>query len=161
MVAVPPVTPVHSRASVRRLLQISAAQLRSWEKQKLIPAAKEYGFRDLVALRTLVQLARNRVSAQKIRQAIQALRATLAGVENPLQELKLYADGKRVRVEVDGKAMEAESGQLILDFSHGELKRLLEFKAKPNSNQEEQQQKEHNVVQGRRGHLRAKIIFTL
>jgi len=124
------VTPLHSRAAVRRLLQISDARLRSWEKQKLIPFAAEYDLRDLVALRTLLQLARNRVSPQKIRLALHALRDKLEHIANPLTELKLYADGKRIRVEVDGQPMEAESGQLLLDFSHGELKRLLEFRVK-------------------------------
>ena len=35
--------------------------------------------------------------------------------------MKLYADGKKIRVEVDGSAMEAESGQLLLNFDQVEL----------------------------------------
>jgi tetratricopeptide (TPR) repeat protein len=63
----------------------------------------------------------------------------LSGIENPLTELKLYADGKRVRVEIDGRAMEAASGQLLLDFDPAELSRLLEFRAKESPHAERDQ----------------------
>ncbi len=119
---------VYLRKDVRRLLRVTEAQLRSWEKQKLVPTALEYGFRDLVALRTLVQLRKNHIPPLQIKRAIHALRRQLKGGENPLTQLKLFAEGKRIRVELDGRKMEAESGQLILDFSHGELTKLLQFK---------------------------------
>ena len=121
--------PSYLRKDVRRLLRITEAQLRGWEAQKLVTAHAEYGFRDLVALRTLLQLRKDRIPLQQIKRAIHALRRQLKD-GNPLTELKLFADGKRIRVEMDGRKMEAESGQLILDFSHGELTKLLEFKAK-------------------------------
>ncbi len=54
----------------------------------------------------------------------------LKHIENPLTELKLYADGKKVRVEIDGKAEDAESGQLMLNFDKTELRRMLAFPAK-------------------------------
>jgi len=38
--------------------------------------------------------------------------------------------GKRIRVDIDGRAMEAESGQLLLNFDQVELKRLLEFRTR-------------------------------
>jgi tetratricopeptide (TPR) repeat protein len=63
----------------------------------------------------------------------------LSGIQNPLTELKLYADGKRVRVEIDGRAMEAASGQLLLDFDPAELNRLLEFRAKESPQAERDQ----------------------
>jgi tetratricopeptide (TPR) repeat protein len=129
-VAAAPVMPSYSRTAVRRLLRVSEAQLRSWERQKLVPPSADYGFRDLVALRTLAELRKNHVAPQRIKLAIHALRRSLDGVENPLKELKMYAVGKKIRVELEGHAMEAESGQLLLDFSHGELTRLLEFRAK-------------------------------
>jgi tetratricopeptide (TPR) repeat protein len=75
----------------------------------------------------------------RIRRAIQALTEKLSGIENPLTELKLYADGKRVRVEIDGRAMEAVSGQLLLDFDPAELSRLLEFRAKESPHAERDQ----------------------
>ena len=65
----------------------------------------------------------------QIRRALTALGKKLRGIHDPLTQLKIYADGKRIRVEIDGRAMEAESGQLLLDFDQVELKRLLEFRA--------------------------------
>jgi tetratricopeptide (TPR) repeat protein len=123
-------TQAYSREEVRRLLSISERQLRGWEQQKLVEPAHAYGFRELLALRTLVKLRRNRVPSVQIRRALSALRLKLRHIENPLTELKLYADGKKIRVEVDGRAMEAVSGQLLLDFDEGELCRLLEFPVK-------------------------------
>ena len=113
---------------MRRLLRVSEAQLKSWERQKLVVPSEAYGFRELLALRSLLQLRNDKVGPQKIRRAIHALVKKLNGVTDPLQELKLYADGKRVRVEIGGKAMDAESGQLLLDFDAKEISRLLEFR---------------------------------
>ncbi len=111
------------------MLRVSEKQLQSWERQKLVRPTTEYGFRELVALRTLIKLRASRVPPQQIRRAVLALARKLRGVEDPLTELKLYADGKKVRVELEGRAMEAESGQLLLNFGHDELSRLLEFRA--------------------------------
>ena len=110
-------TQAFSREEARRLLRISEKQLKSWEQQKLVAPTPVYGFRELLALRTLIRLRQNRVPPLRIRRAIQALTEKLSGIENPLTELKLYADGKRVRVEIDGRAMEAVSGQLLLDLA--------------------------------------------
>jgi tetratricopeptide (TPR) repeat protein len=120
----------YSRAEARRLLGVSERQLASWEKQKLVAPVASYGFRELLALQTIVKLRHNRVHTVQIRRALVALRAKLRHIDNPLTELKLYAHGKKVRVEVDGRSMDAESGQLILNFGESELNRLLEFPAK-------------------------------
>lgn len=123
-------THTFSRKEARRLLRVTETQLRNWEKQKLIAPVSEYGFRELLAVRTLIKLRKEHVPPQQIRRALQALSATLKDVVDPLIELKLYAHGKKVRVEIDGRAMEAESGQLLLDFRPSELNRLLEFRVK-------------------------------
>jgi len=131
-----------SREETRRLLNVSERQLKSWEKQKLVPAPEVYGFRELVALRTLMQLRRNRVPPVQIKRALAALASKLSHIEDPLTELKLYADGKKVRVEVEGRAMEAISGQLLLDFDRAELKRLVQFRAKDPAHAEREQRLE-------------------
>ena len=123
----------YSREAVLRVLDISKRQLKSWERQKLIEPSAHYGFRELLALRTLVKLRQNRVAPLQIRRALGALRTKLRDIGDPLTDLKLYADGKKIRVEVDGKAMEAESGQLLLNFDQVELRRLLEFPPKDNA----------------------------
>jgi tetratricopeptide (TPR) repeat protein len=60
----------------------------------------------------------------------------LRDVGDPLTELKLYAHGKKVRVEIDGKAMDAESGQLLLNFDEGELRRLVQMPGKDRTMEE-------------------------
>lgn len=132
----------YSREEARRLLNVSERQLRSWEKQQLIPAAKSYGFRELVALRTLIKLRRGQVPPAQIRQALTALAQKLSHIEDPLTQLRLYTDGKKIHVEVEGRAMDALSGQLLLDFDRNELKRLVEFKAKDESQSGREQRKE-------------------
>jgi tetratricopeptide (TPR) repeat protein len=120
----------YSREEARRLVGISERQLKRWEDQKLIAHHAYYAFRELLALRTLFKLRSDRVPPLQIKRALMALSKKLRDIENPLTELKLYADGKKVRVEIDGKAMDAESGQLLLNFDQVELRRLLEFPAK-------------------------------
>lgn len=128
--------PVYTRGEARRLLGLSERQLKSWEQQKLVESGDQYGFRELLALRTLIKLRKDRVAPAQIRRALVALRAKLSEIGDPLTELKLYADGKRIRVELDGRAMEAESGQLLLNFGPGDLRRLLEFPAKNRASEE-------------------------
>ena len=111
----------YTREETRRLLDISERQLRSWEAKGLVAASEIYGFHELVALRTLIKLRENRVPPAKIKLAVNALTQKLRHIEDPLRQLKLYADGKRIRVDVEGRAMEAVCGQLLLDFDQSEL----------------------------------------
>jgi tetratricopeptide (TPR) repeat protein len=117
-------------------LNISDRQLKSWEKQKLVTSPKTYGFREMVALRTLERLRQARVKPAQLHAAIAALRKKLRHIDDPLAQLKLYVDGKKIRVEVEGGAMEAESGQLLLNFDTVDLNRLIPFKVKENPNAE-------------------------
>jgi tetratricopeptide (TPR) repeat protein len=120
----------YSRQEVRRWLNVTERQLRSWEKQGLIAKLDSYGFADLIALRSLIKLRKGKVPAEKIRQAVAALRDRLRDVDNPLVELKLYTEGKKVRVQVGGQTMEPVTGQLLLDFGAGELRRMVSFPEK-------------------------------
>lgn len=119
----------YSRSEICRLLKLSDKQLTSFEAQKLVPAREHYGFKELLALRTIIKLRQAHRPVPQITRAVEALTRKLRNVHDPLTELKLYADGKRIRVEIEGRAMEAESGQLLLNFDQVELSRLLEFKA--------------------------------
>jgi len=139
-----------TREAARRLLKVSEKQLKSWEQQKLVQPAVSYGFRELLALRTLIKLRHSKVPPRQIRLALQALIKKLRGVEDQLTELKLYAHGKKIRVELEGHSMDAESGQLLLDFDPAELSRLLEFRPKENlrAEREQRQAAEHWFQRG-------------
>jgi tetratricopeptide (TPR) repeat protein len=117
----------YSRKEAQRVLGISERQLRSWEKQELVPRLDQFAFSDLIALRSLQKLRQDRVPAARIRRAVRALREKLDGVTDPLKELKIVCEGKKITVLLEGQKMEAVSGQLLLDFDRAELKSLLEF----------------------------------
>jgi len=115
----------YSRSQVLRLLGVTERQLKSWEKLGLVPEGDTYGFRQLIALRTLARLRAAKVPAAKIEKAVSAVRRKLLEVDNPLTDLRIYSDGKRIRVQLGTQKMEPESGQLLLDFDQGELERLV------------------------------------
>ncbi len=117
----------YSREEARRVLGISERQLRAWERQELVPHLDQFAFSDLIALRSLQKLRADRVAPARIRSAVRALREKLHGVENPLKEVKVFLEGRKVAVLVDGQKMEADSGQLLLDFDRKELTTLLSF----------------------------------
>lgn len=117
----------YSRDEARRVLGIRERQLRSWERQQLVPHLEEFAFSDLIALSSLQKLKRSRVSPVKVRQAVSAIRKKLDGVENPFKELKIVSEGRRVAVIVDGQKMEPVSGQLLLNFDQETLASLLAF----------------------------------
>lgn len=125
----------YSRDEVRRLLGISARQLKSWHEQRLVPASDTYSFHDLIALRAVSKLRRDKAPPARIRQAITALKSKLGESSDPLTELKLYAVGRRIHVQVGAQRMEAISGQLLLDFDREELDKLLSFPKKKESSQ--------------------------
>ena len=109
------------------MLDISSRQLRSWEAQKFVSSTGSFTFSDLLALRTLVELRESKVPAAQIREALHALRKRLSDVNNPLTELKIYSQGKKIQVQFEGQRMEPISGQLLLDFDAAEINKLLSF----------------------------------
>ena len=117
----------YSREEVLRLLGVSGRQLKSWEKQKFVSASGSFNFSDILALRTLIGLRDSKIGPAQIRRALDALRARLRDVHDPLTELKIYSRGKKIQVQFAGQTMEPISGQLLLDFDEAEISKLLSF----------------------------------
>lgn len=117
----------YTREEACRVVGVSERQLRGWERQDLVPALDQFAFADLIALRSLQKLRASRVPPARIRNAVRALREKLHGVENPLKELKVFCEGRRVAVLLEGQKVEPVSGQLLLDFDRAELTTLLAF----------------------------------
>lgn len=111
----------YSRADVRRHFKLSERQLRSWERQDLIPPAETYSFPDLIAIQTLIKLRENHIQPRQIGAALSSLRRKLGWIKQPLSELRIVSDGKRIAVHVAGQKMEAVSGQILFDFDAAEL----------------------------------------
>ena len=111
----------YSRADVRRKFGLSERQLLNWEQQHLIAPAATYTFSDLIAIKTLLKLRENRIPVREIALALNSLREKLHWIKQPLSELRVVSDGKRITVHIAGQKMEAISGQILFDFDAAEL----------------------------------------
>jgi tetratricopeptide (TPR) repeat protein len=112
---------------VRRKFGLSEQQLKSWERQNLIAAATSYTFSDLLTIKTLIRLREEKVPVREIARALHSLRGKLGEVKQPLAELRVVLDGKRITVHVGGQKMEAVSGQILLDFDAAEIGAVRDF----------------------------------
>ena len=115
------------------MLDVSERQLRAWEKQGFVEASVNFGFSDLLALKTLKKLREFKITPRQIRQAIASLKVRLKDVDYPLAQLRITADGRRIAVHVSGSRMEPVSGQLLFDFDSNELENLRAFPMKETS----------------------------
>ncbi|HEV3332998.1 MAG TPA: tetratricopeptide repeat protein [Bryobacteraceae bacterium] len=111
----------YSRAEVRRQFGLSERNLRGWERESLLPRVESYSFSDLIAIRTIVELRGKGFRSRHIAQAVDSLRRKLQGVKEPLSELRILSNGKKIAVQVAGHRMEAISGQILIDFEASEL----------------------------------------
>lgn len=117
----------YSRADVRRQFGVTERQLKSWERQQLIPTAETYSFSDLIAIQTIMKLRENRIQPRQIGRAVESLRQKLDGVKQPLAELRVVSNGKKIAVHVAGQRMEAISGQILFDFDASGLSGVKTF----------------------------------
>jgi tetratricopeptide (TPR) repeat protein len=74
-----------------------------------------FSFREVVLLRTAVELQAAHIAPRKILASLRKLRATLPA-ELPLSGLRISAVGNDVTVRDGGSQWHAESGQLVMDF---------------------------------------------
>ena len=116
-----------ARADVRRILKITENRLRSWEKLGLYECPKEFGFADLIALKTLQKLRENRIPNARIKASLASLTEKLAGIERPLWELKITSNGRKIAVELPGGKMEALTGQMLFNFDAASLRPVTEL----------------------------------
>jgi tetratricopeptide (TPR) repeat protein len=115
----------YSRKEVLRVVGLTERQLRVWERRGLIRPAAIYRFQDLVALRTLARLRSSGISTPRVEKALNSLRMKMRESGDPLREFRIYAEGKKIRVQVGVQKMEPESGQLLLNFDSREMRRLV------------------------------------
>jgi len=112
----------YSLPEVARILQLSPARLRYWQRTALIPAADVdgqpvFGFRDLVCIRTVKALLESGVPIRRIRRSVANLRERIPELERPLDSLRVWLDGSdRVVVRHEGALMQPD-GQLVLDLA--------------------------------------------
>ncbi|MBI3697150.1 MAG: tetratricopeptide repeat protein, partial [Acidobacteria bacterium] len=137
----------YSRDDVRRILNLTAARLRSWERIGLVEPRQEFSFADLIALKTLQKLRENRIPPDRIRRALSSLSKKLAGVQRPLHELKIISDGKKIEVDLGDGKMEALTGQLLFDFETSTLHTVTELKQREKQSREVQERESEHWFQ--------------
>jgi tetratricopeptide (TPR) repeat protein len=127
--------PGYARDEVRRMIAVSDRQLSAWQKQGLVPLADIFGFSDLLALKTLKKLRDLRIAPARIRLAMASLRRLVTDVDQPLSQLRITVEGRRLAVHVSGDKMEPITGQLLFDFDAKEIEKLRSFPGKRESAQ--------------------------
>jgi len=118
---------MYGRDDVRRIADVTERQLRTWERQGLVEPQEKFGFSDLLALKTLKKLRQLRITPKQIQRAITSLKSRLEGIDRPLAQLRITAEGRRITVHLAGDMMEPISGQLLLNFDAKEIERLRSF----------------------------------
>jgi tetratricopeptide (TPR) repeat protein len=118
-----------TRKEVCRLLKIESRQLRSWERQRLMPELAQYKFRDLLRLKQLARLRSQNAHPRLIRQALHSLDDYLKDSPDLGEDVQVYKEGRRVRIQIGKQKLEAGSGQLLFDFAEEEINKLLHLPA--------------------------------
>jgi len=116
-----------SRKEVCRLLKVEPRQLRSWERQRLIPELSQYKFRDLLKLKRLVRLRQEKANPRLLKQALDSLEGYIKDSPELSEDVQVYTEGRRVRIQIGRQKLEANSGQLLFDFGEEEISKLLQL----------------------------------
>ncbi len=117
-----PLTDLFTSGEISRLLGISQARLRTFDRAGVVSPTgrrrgrRAYSFSDLIALRTAQSLLEQRVRLRDVTRAVGALKRSLPKVTRPLQELRIVSDGQHVVVHTTDGSFEPLTGQMVLDF---------------------------------------------
>lgn len=125
----------YSARDVASILGLPPARLRSLATAILEPERGPRGefrfsFQDLVILRTARALLDGGVPVRRLRRAIDKLKSELPKGQ-ALTELRISAVGEKVVVRDDHSVWNPEDGQVMFDFSVGELKAGLSTLVRP------------------------------
>ncbi len=115
-----------------RILGISAQKLNYWERQGLIPYRLTYEGCELMALRQLKQLTRERVPARAIRESLQALCRQGLDMDQAWAQLRAEPRCRSLlQIQTAGQIIEIESGQMRLPLLPQRPARMIEFRLPP------------------------------
>ncbi|MBV8896063.1 MAG: tetratricopeptide repeat protein [Acidobacteriaceae bacterium] len=123
----------YTRKEVCRLLKLENRQLKSWERQELIPEANVYSFSDLLILKKLARLRSEHVHPRLMKQALHKVRDVLRKLPELERDVQVYKEGRRVLIQIGKQKMEPVSGQLLFDFAEEEINKLLQLPASQKS----------------------------
>lgn len=113
----------YSQREAARILGISTARLRSWERSALVrptarsEAGEAYGFRDLVCVKAILVLLDHGIPLRRIRRTVEQVRERIPELDEPVARLRVWLDGSdRVVVRHDGALFEPD-GQMVIDLA--------------------------------------------
>jgi tetratricopeptide (TPR) repeat protein len=111
---------------VSALLGLSPAQIRTYADKGFLQAERgprgelQFGFHDLVLLRTASELSAANISQRKVQRVLERLRQQLPSGRS-LTAVRITADGERVVVRDGEKVWNPESGQSLFDFAVADI----------------------------------------
>jgi len=118
----PPVT-AFTLGDVARICKVPEARLRYWERTALLETGRRgdarpaFGFRDLVSVRTLVDLLEQGVPLRRIRRSVETVRERMPELERPLGALRFLEHGVHRLVVRRAEGLCEPDGQMVLDFA--------------------------------------------
>lgn len=137
-----PLSDAYTIVDVAQLFGLSVGRLRYWERSGFVQRsgrrgrARFYTFQDLISIRTAKGLLDAGASLRAVRRGVGALRESLPRVAQPLNSLRVIADGQTVLVRDAGGAYDPTTGQQQLDFEVSQLRddvvRVLRRAERPN-----------------------------
>jgi len=114
----------YSLREAAQVFGISPARLRHWERSALLrpvgaasEAARPFGFRDLVCIKTVLALLDHGVPLQRIRRTVEEVRDRIPELDQPIAQLRVWIDGSDRVVVRHGDALYEPSGQMVIDFT--------------------------------------------
>jgi len=117
------VTELFSVKDVARIFGLQESRLRYWIQTGFIsPSVRRsgrlfYTFQDLISVKTAVELLDAGLSMQRVRKNLEALRAALPNVSQPITRLRICSDGDAVVAVDDDVVYEPASGQVVMAFA--------------------------------------------
>jgi len=112
----------YSLADTARILHISPARLRYWERAELVSRSAltddqpAFGFRDLICIRTILALLEDGIPLRRIRRSVDRIRERIPELDQPVGALRVWLEGSSRVVVRHGGALLEPDGQLVLDF---------------------------------------------
>jgi tetratricopeptide (TPR) repeat protein len=121
---------VYSAREVADIVGLQESRVRYWAQTGFVgPSVREggrmlYNFQDLVGVKAAKELLDRGVSLQRARKNLDALRAQLPQLTQPLTALRVVSDGERLLC-VGETPFEPLTGQLVMEFAVGALERKI------------------------------------
>ncbi|MBI2820747.1 MAG: tetratricopeptide repeat protein [Acidobacteria bacterium] len=113
---------MYSTKEAAKILNLPESRIHYWARIGLVrPSLRTarrrlYSFQDLICLRTARTLVESGYAPHRIKACLRNLQSFFPEGEHRLHALKIFGDGRRLIVDVDGRLIDSTTGQQILQF---------------------------------------------